>query len=637
MAGKKVSGTRHTVCYTKSMIFLKRLKKIFPVLFFVLIFIIFIHPVGGDGDYYHHLNAGKYIVTNLKLPHFDEFTFTASGKEWINYSWLSGVIFYLLDITVGSLGISVFVSLVAVITLILLAVLLKSYKLPNTTLYLLVLLVAACIGTRWPSRPEIFVYPFVVIMLLIDRLRDKKPHLVFAFPLIIIFWANLYGSGVLAGVILLLLFIAKQLITDRFKINTSQRLFYISSLIAIPLSVLNGYGFKSLFYIYFIKDISKAEMEWFGIYKIISLAPYSYMLTFQYRLLNYILFGGFFIALLLINFKKIRRFVFEALLGLSIFIPIFAFRQAPISVILTAPFMAILLKYSVKTRYQKVVLITLGTVTAIAVFVSIWINPPNFAVPKQYPPGLSSFISQHDLGGNVLNNPQDGGFLSYYFYPKIHIFADTRDELYLGTPVFDDYFGAVKEKNLLPLLDKYRIDMVIGDLAEGRVFKELFYSPNWEIVYLGGHYFIAIPRSLADEKHIQALDFLDPFSQSQVKKDRTKDILNFYENLIRKNDATSDDKLSYSYALFFANNYNKAIGVASQLGNSLGPRNVLFEMSKDYLITVSYVAKRDCVGAKKYLNKIDQGFRGMMIFTPFKARPQLSNEAFRAYFQRCSF
>lgn len=609
------------------------LSKLLVFGFFVFIFVLFLHPVGGDGDFYHHLNAGKDIVTTLSLPSKDTYTFTARGKEWVNYSWLSGVLLYLIDDTLGSLGISVFVALVAVITLVLFAMWLKSYELSNYVAASLTLLLAAVLRIRWPSRPEIFVYPFVICLFLVDRMKNKKPILVFLFPMVIFLWANLYGGSVLVGDFIIVLLAARQFVADRFKLLPSRKFFYIAALISLPLSLTIGYGYKSLFYLYFIKDIGQTEMEWFGIFRILSGAPYAYMLTFQYRLVIYFLYVGLLITLMAINFKRIRAISLEALLALSILAPCFAFRQLGLGAILTAPFLGLLA--SGHNKSGKISRMMVFGVAVFAVFVSLWLIQPSWRQPDQYPMGLVAFLKQYKLGGNILNHPQDGGFLSYYLYPDVHIYADTRDELYLGTKVLEDYYQAIAEKKVTRLMKGYRIDIVVGDVSQGDAFRELFYSSDWAPVYLGGRFFIAIPRSIARERGVPTLDFIDPYSSSQAKQGHEEEALAFYQNLTQRQNASVDDRLRYGYALFAVKQYDKVIDVLTKIRAPQRPGNVLFNMGRDYLIALSYLNKEDCVKAREYLDKTNQGIRGVMLFTPSKKMPSPVERGYQYYNEKC--
>lgn len=611
------------------------IQKLLFSLFFFSLFFLFLHPVGGDGDFYHHINAGKDIIINHRLQYTDTFTFTASGKEWINHSWLSGVFFYLLDNAFGFHSISIVVALIAVVTLILFIRWLKSYNLSNVIIFFLTLFVAAVLSTRWPSRPEIFTYPFFISLLFLDRLRTRNPFLIFFYPLIILFWANLYGGGVIVGDMLIIIFMCKQFLVDRWKFNKSQKMFYIVSFVSLILSLANGYGLKSLFYLYFIKDISKTQLEWYGAIKLLSDAPYAYLLKAQYSILIYFIYLVLLVILVTIRFRRAWKFPFEAFLSLSIFVPLFAFRQFPLASIISAPLLGLLLSHSTKPVINRVAIIAIASVAIASTIISIYINPPSFQQPTQYPSNLVSFMKNNNLKGNVLNDPQDGGFLSYYLYPTIHIYADTRDELYLGTNILGNYYNALAEGKIPQLLTKYKIDIVVGELSQGDAYEALFNSPNWVPVYIGGQYFVAIPRATAQKNHIAILNSIDPFSPTQAKKGDEVAAVNIYRNIALGKYALVDDQLRLAYALFSLKKYDETINALVKIQASQTPDNVLFNMSRDYLTGLAYLDKGDCDNAIKYFDKTNQGIKGIMLFTSSKTMPPLQERGYEYYNQHC--
>ena len=48
-------------------------------------------------DIWWHLKSGDWILSEGTVPHSDTFSFSTSGAQWINSSWLSGPVFVLLN------------------------------------------------------------------------------------------------------------------------------------------------------------------------------------------------------------------------------------------------------------------------------------------------------------------------------------------------------------------------------------------------------------------------------------------------------------------------------------------------------------------------------------------------------------
>lgn len=182
--------------------------------FLILVFVLFLHPVGGDGDIFHHLATGKYILAHHALPYFDTFTFTAAGKPWVAYAWGSGVIMQVLFQTFGPIGLSILAAAVAALTAFLLIRLLQSYNLGRVPVYITTGLTIALLSTRFPDRPEIFLYPILLALLLIERERKERSFLIFFIPVLIALLSFLYGSSVFLALLLILFFALREIVRD---------------------------------------------------------------------------------------------------------------------------------------------------------------------------------------------------------------------------------------------------------------------------------------------------------------------------------------------------------------------------------------------------------------------------------------
>src|SRR5512139_2129203 len=58
-------------------------------------------------DFYWHLKLGQVIFETRSIPRTDIFSFTASGKAFVNQSWLADVLFYWIY-NVGGFALVVF-------------------------------------------------------------------------------------------------------------------------------------------------------------------------------------------------------------------------------------------------------------------------------------------------------------------------------------------------------------------------------------------------------------------------------------------------------------------------------------------------------------------------------------------------
>lgn len=477
------------------------MKILFVIFVSLLSLALFLHPIDSDGDFFHHLNIGKYILQNHTLPHFDNLTFTAFGKEYIAHSWLTGVIFYFVYTNFGPIGINILVLAIAILTFCLSFYYLKILKINFTTSILTLLLIAPVLASRWPSRPEIFTYPIFLSFLILDQLKIKKPLIVLLYPLLMLLLVNLYGASFPMAALILILIILDNFWRDNFTIKRTKRLFYDLVLISFPVASFNGYGLKSIFYITYIPKTSNLWSDWIGIITLLGV-PNFYGFS-KIALFSYLTFFGFFLLSLRFSARKIKHHLLLFILSLALLIPFFAIRHRGLAAILSAPFLAILLSnLSQKIRW-------LGLSLAIALITISYIsNPPAVGGNDvSFPPAMIKFIKDNHLSGRVLNPPRIGAFLEFNLSPKVLAFADTRDELFIGTDVLEKMdtiqsLGASLNYFLL----KYKINLIIASPSDGNSYQDLLRSNRWVVVYFDNNYFIIIPKRVALEKNLPVLN-----------------------------------------------------------------------------------------------------------------------------------
>lgn len=609
---------------------------IISIYILLLVVIFFTRPFDGNGDFYHHINTGKYILEHHSLPYFDNLTFTRNGQPWIAYAWGSGLILYLIFTHFGPWGIAAWTSGMALITLLLLYKLLRTFNVSVKYSLLLLTLASAPMAIRWPSRPELFTYPFIILVLLIDRLKQSRPKLVWLYPLIFLAWANLYGSSTIMGLILLGLLTCKQFVSDKFRILESKKNFYLNSLLSLIVSFINGYGSATIFYIILIKKVATYEGEWASISTILRDTPIGYLITSQYLVTIYLLFLIVYLLLLALSVKNIMQNKFLALISLAAFAPFLTFRHTPLAAILVLPLMGVLLIK--RSAIVKNILIgSVFCVTAISLIIFLWLKPLSFAYDNSAIQALTDFISQNKLSGRAFNYQTVGGYLSYHFYPQILVFYDTRDDLFLDSAIFNDLYSTlVENKSVLPLLDKYHADLVVGDIfTDSLNYRDLFYSPQWALVYFNDRYFIIVRTSIAKEKKLTVLDFIDPYSSSTAKGGLEKKAEAYYLKLIRENPKSFNDKAYLASILLAQQKYDEVLKVAPQLKAEPGPVGALFQKNIDFLLANVFLGKNDCQEAKIYLDKTASDIRNKILFQSDILLPSNVNQKYAFYYIQC--
>lgn len=482
--------------------------RLFTIAAIIILLLLFLHPIDADGDFFQHVNIGRYIVTHHTLSRIDDLTFTAAGKPYIGYAWLAGLLFYGIYSSVGAIGINLLVLLTALLTFFLLYRYLQLIKVPKHIAILTVLLVSPVVATRWPSRPEIFLYPILLGFLLLDEGKKDRPRLVWMYPLLMLLLVNLYGSSFPAAAALLILLAIKNWFAGKRRLD-----YYAAIAICFPAALLNGYGLKSLFFITLIPKMTYLWGDWVGLWQILKHPEFNF--AWEITIL-YLVFTFMVIGLSLCSIKQLRRHISYTILALSIFVPFGAVRLRALVAILAAPLIGLLLSH-MKSR------LVIGIVAFVALCMAalfIVTNPPGVGEFRSiFPPQLIQFIKNNHLSGRVFNTPRIGSFLSYYLAPQIKTFSDTRDDLFIGTGALEAEQTFLSQgASVSYLIRKYRIDLVVVNLTDGNSFHDLVYDTQWALVYFADNYCIFVPRNVAIAKHLSIIGNIDPYAPNGVKK-----------------------------------------------------------------------------------------------------------------------
>jgi hypothetical protein len=606
------------------------------ILLFILFFIFFFRPITTDGDFYHHLNTGKYVIENAFVPRVDEWSFTANGKPWIAHSWGAGVIFYLVFEIFGLLGISVLVSAIAVSTYLLMYKLLDILGIDAKLNLYLLFFNLPLLAIRFPSRPEIFSYPLILFILLLSIKKDIK-DMIFLYPLIILVWANVYGANVLFGLMLLLGLMGIRFFQDRCKFTKESLKLLVAVVLSIPASLLNPNGLNTVFYYFLIPKITAMQGEWASIRDIISFAPTDLYINYQYQILVYFLYAIFYFLILIFGKVIFRKNPEWFLLGLFVIVPFVSFRQTTLAVIFSLPFIA--LAFQNLTRVSKKIFIVLSLITLILSFYALGKTGLVFQDwgYSDYPHKVVSFLKEKKLQGHVFNVQRIGAYLSFYLDGQVKIFQDTRDDLYLPTTVFADYLkGVYDDKNILPLLSKYGIDLVVGDwVTEGMAYQPLFYDQKWRIVYFDDRFFVALPAQKMQDFGLTDFQAIDPYAFTLAKEGREKDALEEYGKIFQNNPTSKHNRMLLAKILIRQKDYSNAKALLTQIPDEFWGSASLEKISRDSLLWEVYLESGECRELEDTLSRL-QKVSAKAIFFPYKRRIVTNVEAgWSMYYQTC--
>jgi hypothetical protein len=216
----------------------------------------------NDGDVSWHIATGQWILAHGALPHTDPFSFTWAGKPWVPIEWLAEVAMAAAYRIAGYSGIA------ALVTAALMA--LHALVFFNAARFVrpwvAVGIVAAMDVVLIPmmlARPHLLAWPLIAWwtwLMLRARERDRAPPL--AAALLLVIWANLHGSFVMAlaiaGAFALEALVASP---DRPRAVRQWALFGIACLVAI---FVNGNGIAGVLHPLRIANLAMLPLidEW---------------------------------------------------------------------------------------------------------------------------------------------------------------------------------------------------------------------------------------------------------------------------------------------------------------------------------------------------------------------------------------
>jgi hypothetical protein len=166
------------------------------VLFFILT-IAFLLPIPPN-DYWWYLRLGEDIIDIKDVPRVDTFSSTQFGQPITYQSWLSAVLFYLLN-RMGGNTLIVFVRGVVLAAFYFLIWYTCRLVCGGARLSALITLLAALASSNnWAVRPQLFsLMMFALFLLSLWQWRKGHTRWVWMLPVLMLLWVNLHGAFIL--------------------------------------------------------------------------------------------------------------------------------------------------------------------------------------------------------------------------------------------------------------------------------------------------------------------------------------------------------------------------------------------------------------------------------------------------------
>ncbi|MEK7309030.1 MAG: tetratricopeptide repeat protein [Nitrospirota bacterium] len=476
-----------------------------------------------DPDIWLHLKTGEYIMQHGAAPQTDIYSASVNGKEWINHSSLTQVIFYAVFNLAGADGLIFFSAILMLLAFLLLFLgIYKNRSVFTLSIVVLTLTIFAS-KIRFNIRPENFsVLFFCAFLFILTRQINKK--WVFFLPLIQLAWVNCHGFFVL-GPLLVGLF----LIGERSKMQEkAYRNLMLAFLLTMLVCLVNPYGIKGA--LYPLTVVSKTIFSSPAINnKIIELFP-PWRLSFSqvgaYYTLLIVSFASFLFNLRKINFTYLFSWLVFLAVSFNINRNIIFFNC--LACIATADnFSRMDFKESISKLFPDRLIfllkcLILAFITVVSVKYSLSLLDDSYYIFSEnrvkssllgeargiYPDKAVDFLLKNKLPDNLFNVFSHGSYLIYRLAPGNHVFVDGRTELY-NNDFFRDYYRIFNadKPTIDGLLRQYKINTILlsgnfyPDLEE--LIKYLSQNKDWSLVYLNDDGLIFM-RPTAENKALAA-------------------------------------------------------------------------------------------------------------------------------------
>ncbi len=424
----------------------------------------------GDADAGLHTRIGDFILQHGYIPTSDPLSFTAPGKHWLASEWLTGVLFSFLNTHFGLQGI-VFVCGVTIAATF--AVILRTSLSTGANGLLslvLVLLAAAASSLHFHSRPHVFTWLFLAILMhlvLLDRIHASGRIWLLA-PLTVL-WTNMHGGFAIVFAVLGIVVVGTLLQGPREYPN-ALRYTFVGGACGIA-SLINPFGYK----------LHLETLRYLGDKSIANVIDEFQAPTFRNEpqlIFMGLLFLGLSLCGLLIAKRKypetllILFLSYESLLSVR-HIPIYALAATPlIAVELTSywkPWIARLSRQSIPRILDDVAgslrstAPIFGIWTVIALASILFLTPasrwPRDFNDESFPVKIAQRHSAELANARLFTTDQWADYLMFK-NPAQRAFVDDRS--FYGDPIVSDalrIMGGVS--GWRGLLDKYAVNMVL--------------------------------------------------------------------------------------------------------------------------------------------------------------------------------
>jgi hypothetical protein len=431
-------------------------------------------------DLSYQLRAGGDIIDTRSIPSVDTWTFTAAGVPWVDQQWGAQVVLTAVHRLGGWTGLVVLRALLtAVVVGATLAIALRRGLDPRVAavLTLIAFVVAA---PAMALRPQLFGMACFAITLLFVALRREQPRGLWLVPVVVVLWANVHGSFILAPIILGLAWLED--LHDR---DPAARRTLLVGFVSVIAACLTPFGPGVWAYAVGLSSnpgVTARTTEW---------QPTSL------RDASGLLFFGSVAAVIALIARSGRRVPWPTLLWLGVFAAIGAIAQRGVAwwpFVAVATIAGLLIPASGRqlsegSRGLNAVVAALVVLAAI-VLLPFWrpVDPRTgvpAAVLTDAPAGLTDAVRSVVRPGGHILNPQRFGSWFEFAIPEATVAVDSRIEMFPADRWHDFETVAAGLEGWQELLQAWQVSVAVVERSD-EPLRERLSASGWSTTYEDG-------------------------------------------------------------------------------------------------------------------------------------------------------
>ena len=470
--------------------------------------LLFALRLNTDPDLGFHLKSGEWIVQHRAVPTWDEITYPAPQRPYLDQHWLYHAGLYSAYRLGGYRLLTLLNASVILALFTLLLIRLRLAGTPDLPASLLLILAAMIAEWRFEIRPEILTWFFLTLLLLLLDLRRLRAWKVLPWlPVLMAVWINIQALFILGFAAL-----ACVLLGDRWKQGRWDRDLLKWTGISLVAVHLNPYGWKGVLFVlelwrHLTQGVYAATIEEFR-------SPWRFLfhrnsgesatLFLDYSLLA---LG----SLLLLFLTRRRRTPTEWLLWTAFFylsttgvrnVPLFTFIALPIAGAALADILPGRWKKAPDGASWSVLFLALGIGTRI--LTGAWYadeksaTQPGLGIkPWYYPERTAQFITDNRLAGaRPFNDIPTGNWLEWRCGLKTLV--DGRLES-ISEQAYIDLIRMEEPGGLKSAVDRWGADLVLLDPRSPSNLpnEQMKWMPEWELVFAEESLLTYAPKTTA--------------------------------------------------------------------------------------------------------------------------------------------